>query len=181
MRSVLLPVGAILLALLLFGLIVAFAGVSPVEVWVLVAVTALSLTGSTLHVKSLIRERRDPRFSRASQAFALLSVVAAGALAMAWGLPSGWWLVAPFVLLAVRRSSSDADRASRWSSASWSSPASCWSGSVRCWRRWRSRWNAHAAGGRHAASIYLLSATIRRQLVDGFSRPTAMATGHVVA
>ena len=35
MRSVLLPVGAILLALLLFGLIVAFAGVSPVEVWVL--------------------------------------------------------------------------------------------------------------------------------------------------
>jgi ABC-type uncharacterized transport system permease subunit len=35
MRSVLLPVGAILLALLLFGLVVSFAGVSPVEVWVL--------------------------------------------------------------------------------------------------------------------------------------------------
>lgn len=35
MRSVLLPVGAILLALLLFGLIVSFAGVSPVEVWAL--------------------------------------------------------------------------------------------------------------------------------------------------
>lgn len=74
----------------------------PVEVWVLVAVTVLSLTGSTLHVKSLIRERRDPRFSRASQAFAVLSVVAVGALAVAWGLPSGWWLVVPFVLLAIR-------------------------------------------------------------------------------
>jgi simple sugar transport system permease protein len=35
MRNVLLPVGAIGLALLLFGLIVSFAGVSPVEVWVL--------------------------------------------------------------------------------------------------------------------------------------------------
>ncbi|MGS5089437.1 ABC transporter permease [Hydrogenophaga sp. A37] len=35
MRNILLPVGAILVALLLFGLIVSFAGVSPVEVWVL--------------------------------------------------------------------------------------------------------------------------------------------------
>jgi len=35
MRNVLLPVGAIGVALLLFGLIVALAGVSPVEVWVL--------------------------------------------------------------------------------------------------------------------------------------------------
>jgi ABC-type uncharacterized transport system permease subunit len=35
MRNVLLPVGAIAVALLLFGFIVSFAGVSPVEVWVL--------------------------------------------------------------------------------------------------------------------------------------------------
>jgi simple sugar transport system permease protein len=35
MRNVLLPVGAIGVALLLFGLIVSFSGVSPVEVWVL--------------------------------------------------------------------------------------------------------------------------------------------------
>lgn len=35
MRNVLLPTGAIVVALLLFGLIVSFAGVSPVEVWVL--------------------------------------------------------------------------------------------------------------------------------------------------
>ena len=35
MRNILLPIGAILAALLLFGLFVSFAGVDPVEVWVL--------------------------------------------------------------------------------------------------------------------------------------------------
>ena len=35
MRDVLLPTGAIAVALLLFGLIVSFAGVNPVEVWTL--------------------------------------------------------------------------------------------------------------------------------------------------
>src|SRR3990167_712776 len=35
MRNILLPVGAIGVSLLLFGLIVSFSGVSPVEVWVL--------------------------------------------------------------------------------------------------------------------------------------------------
>ncbi|MFT7402596.1 MAG: ABC-type uncharacterized transport system permease subunit [Hydrogenophaga sp.] len=35
MRNTLLPIGAIAVALLLFGLIVSFAGVNPVEVWVL--------------------------------------------------------------------------------------------------------------------------------------------------
>lgn len=35
MRHILLPIGAILTALLLFGLFVSFAGVDPVEVWVL--------------------------------------------------------------------------------------------------------------------------------------------------
>ena len=35
MRNILLPTGAILAALLLFGLFVSFAGVNPVEVWVL--------------------------------------------------------------------------------------------------------------------------------------------------
>lgn len=74
----------------------------PLEVWILTAVAVLAMTGSTLHVKSLIRERRDPRFARASQAFAVGSVLAAAALAAAWGLPSGGWLVAPFVALAVR-------------------------------------------------------------------------------
>jgi hypothetical protein len=74
----------------------------PVRAWVLAAVVVLALTGSTLHVKSLIRERRDRRFALASRVFAVASVGGAAGLAIAWGLPAGWWLVAPFALLAVR-------------------------------------------------------------------------------
>jgi hypothetical protein len=74
----------------------------PMQVWVLTVMCLLVLVGSTLHVKSLLRERRDPRYARASRAVALLSVPAAAGLAAWWGLPSGWWLLLPFVLLAVR-------------------------------------------------------------------------------
>ena len=61
-----------------------------------------SWLASTLHVKSLIRERRDPRYARASLVVATLSVPAGVALAAWWGWPSGAWLIAPFVALAVR-------------------------------------------------------------------------------
>jgi hypothetical protein len=74
----------------------------PTQVIVLAAVCWLVLAGSTLHVKSLIRERRDPRYARASRVLASASVVASIGLAMAWGLPAGAWLVVPFVALAVR-------------------------------------------------------------------------------
>jgi hypothetical protein len=74
----------------------------PSRVWVLVIVCALVLVGSTLHVKSLIRERRDPRFARASRAVAIASVPASVGLAAWWGLPSGWWPVVPFAAFAVR-------------------------------------------------------------------------------
>jgi hypothetical protein len=74
----------------------------PTQVWVLTVLCLLVLVGSTLHVKSLLRERRDPRYARASRAVALLSVPAAGGLAVWWGLPSGLWLLLPFVLLAAR-------------------------------------------------------------------------------
>ena len=72
------------------------------EVGVLAAVCALTLAGSTLHVKSLIRERRDPRYAVASRWFALatlgLSVVVA-ALGPVAGVA---WLVPAFGLLAAR-------------------------------------------------------------------------------
>jgi hypothetical protein len=74
----------------------------PAQVWVLAVLCALVLTGSTLHVKSQLRERRDPRYARASRAVALTSVAAAVGLALWWGVPMGWWLLLPFVLLAVR-------------------------------------------------------------------------------
>ncbi|MDH4159515.1 MAG: YwiC-like family protein [Actinomycetota bacterium] len=74
----------------------------PAHVWILTVVCALVLMGSTLHVKSLIRERRDPRFARVSRLLAVVSVPASLALAVWWGLPQGTWLVLPFVVLAVR-------------------------------------------------------------------------------
>jgi hypothetical protein len=74
----------------------------PAHAWILVVVCALVLLGSTLHVKSLIRERRDPRFARASLALALSSLPAAVALGVWWGWPQGAWLVLPFVALAAR-------------------------------------------------------------------------------
>ena len=60
------------------------------------------LLGSTLHVKSLIRERRDPRGARASKVCAVVSVPASFVLAEWWGWPQGAWLIVPFLALAVR-------------------------------------------------------------------------------
>jgi hypothetical protein len=74
----------------------------PVQVWLLTAVCALVLLGSTLHVKSLIRERRDPRYARASRRFAAASVAVGAGIAVVWGLPSGAWLLVGFVTLAAR-------------------------------------------------------------------------------
>lgn len=75
---------------------------APQELWILTAVCALVLIGSTLHVKSLIRERRDPRFARASRVVAVASALLSVALGAWWGWPGGAWLIVPFVLLAVR-------------------------------------------------------------------------------
>ncbi|MGZ4618674.1 MAG: YwiC-like family protein [Frankiaceae bacterium] len=74
----------------------------PSRVWVLVSVCGLVLVGSTLHVKSLIRERRDARFASASKAVAIVSVAVAAGLAAWWGWARGAWLIVPFVALAVR-------------------------------------------------------------------------------
>ena len=47
----------------------------------------LVLIGSTLHVKSLIRERANAGFRRLSRVFAVLSLLASLGLAAWWGLP----------------------------------------------------------------------------------------------
>lgn len=75
---------------------------SPPHLWVLTLAVALLLVGSTLHVKSLIRERADPRYARASVVVALASVAASVGLAAWWGLPAGWLLVVPFAFFAFR-------------------------------------------------------------------------------
>ena len=74
----------------------------PAEAWILSAAVALLLAGSTLHVKSLIRERANPAFATASRTVAIGSILAAAGLAVAWGLPAGLLLLIPFGYLAVR-------------------------------------------------------------------------------
>lgn len=70
------------------------------EVGVLALACALTLIGSTLHVKSLIRERRRPVFGTISRAFAVACVPVVAAVA--WAADYGLLLVVPFGLLAVR-------------------------------------------------------------------------------
>ncbi|MDO8732590.1 MAG: YwiC-like family protein [Actinomycetota bacterium] len=80
----------------------AILGSAPAHVWILVMLCGLTLLGSTLHVKSLIREKRDPRFSKTSRVVADGSIAIALCLAAWWGLPNGFWLIVPFVAMAAR-------------------------------------------------------------------------------
>jgi cation transport ATPase len=77
-------------------------GAVPAHVWTAAVAVTLVLLGSTLHVKSLIRERGDARYARASRALASGSLVLAAALGIWWGLPAGWLLLAPFAYLLAR-------------------------------------------------------------------------------
>ncbi len=69
-------------------------GLAPADVWALTASCFLAFTGATLQVKSLIRERRDPRWAMASWVFALVALVIA-----TWLSP---WLFVPFAFLLAR-------------------------------------------------------------------------------
>ena len=71
-----------------------------VDVLLAMLATALTLVGSTLHVKSLIRERSNPAYTTASRVVAVASPVAMAAACAAAG--TSWWLAVPFVLLAAR-------------------------------------------------------------------------------
>lgn len=82
------------------GWAVPFGAMTETDVLVLALACALTLVGSTLHVKSLIRERRNPRFARASRWYAVACVpVVAAAVAVT---DVGVLLVVPFVVLAAR-------------------------------------------------------------------------------
>ncbi|WP_167756318.1 MULTISPECIES: YwiC-like family protein [unclassified Amycolatopsis] len=85
-----------------------WAAMTAAPVLAAAALTAVALIGSTLHVKSLIRERANPAYTAAARAFSLAAVVATLALAIAAGW---WWPVAAFVLLAAR--------AAWWHDPSW--------------------------------------------------------------
>lgn len=76
------------------------AAMTTTDVGLAMLVTALALIGSTLHVKSLIRERNNPAYTTASRVVAVLSPVVVAAACAAAG--ASWWLATPFVLLAAR-------------------------------------------------------------------------------
>jgi hypothetical protein len=82
------------------GWAVPIAAMAEPAVLVLALACAVTLVGSTLHVKSLIRERRNPRFARASRSYAVASVVVMTAAVAVTEVD--WPLVLPFVALAVR-------------------------------------------------------------------------------
>jgi hypothetical protein len=75
---------------------------APAGLWLLTLATALLLAGSTVHVKSLIRERANPRFRTGSRWFALASLAASIGLAALWGAPGGLLLPLPFAYFAGR-------------------------------------------------------------------------------
>lgn len=85
------------------GLVPPPAADIPADVWVLTAACVLAFTGSVLHVKSLIRERRDPRWMWASRVYAVAVVP------VAWWLSP--WLTVPFAFLAIRAWAITPDRA----------------------------------------------------------------------
>jgi hypothetical protein len=60
----------------------------------------VALVSSVLHVKSLIRERADPRYRQASRAFAVAGATLVLVVAVASGGPA--WAVLPFTALVVR-------------------------------------------------------------------------------
>ena len=77
-----------------------WSAMTTAEVGVLTLACALTLVGSTLHVKSLIRERRRPIFGTISRVYGLACVPVM--LAVAWLAGFGVLLVVPFAVLAVR-------------------------------------------------------------------------------
>jgi hypothetical protein len=77
----------------------------PRDAWLLTAACVLWFGGSVLHVKSLIRERRDPRWMWASRLYHV------AVLPVAWLLSP--WLTVPFAFALVRAWAVTPDRALR--------------------------------------------------------------------
>lgn len=82
------------------GLRLPTAAMTAPSVLLAMLVTALALVGSTLHVKSLIRERANPAYTTASRLVAVVSPLVVVAACVA--ADASWWLAVPFVLLAGR-------------------------------------------------------------------------------
>ncbi|MDP3971867.1 MAG: YwiC-like family protein [Candidatus Nanopelagicales bacterium] len=75
---------------------------APASVWWASIACLIVLIDSTLHVKSLIRERNNPRYRLGSRAWSIAGLLVALAIALSTGAPRGLLLLIPFVFLLVR-------------------------------------------------------------------------------
>lgn len=75
---------------------------APAALWLMTCCCALALAGSTLQVKSLIRERNDARYRIGAQVWALASLACSALVGPMVAGPSGALLVIPFGFMVVR-------------------------------------------------------------------------------
>lgn len=99
-NDLVLVVECVLLVPVVAGVVEGPGEARTADVLLAMLVTALALVGSTLHVKSLIRERNDPAYTTASRVVAVASPALVAVACAASG--TSWLLVLPFVLLAAR-------------------------------------------------------------------------------
>lgn len=90
----------VLLVPVVAGVVDGVGDAVTVDVLLAMLATGLTLLGSTLHVKSLIRERTNPAYTTASRVVAVASPVVVVVACAAAG--TAWLLAVPFVLLAAR-------------------------------------------------------------------------------
>ena len=93
-RSLANDIASVLLGCLMVPVAAAAAGVAPGEVLGESVAVLLYFLGTVLYVKTMIRERGDPRYVRASIAYHALAIVPA-----VW---VSWWLAPQFTWLLVR-------------------------------------------------------------------------------
>ncbi|MEI6621633.1 MAG: YwiC-like family protein [Actinomycetes bacterium] len=77
-------------------------GSAPAVMWISTVSCAIFLVASTLHVKSLMRERNDRRFRRASQIWSCAAVLIGIWFGYLLGMPLGLTIVIAYVFMAVR-------------------------------------------------------------------------------
>lgn len=92
-RALTTDLASVLQACLMLPVAATVAGVSPIAVLEPFLVLLLYLVGTVLFVKTMIRERGDARFLRASIGFHALATVLTGLLSWPWSILFAWFAV----------------------------------------------------------------------------------------
>ena len=92
-RSLLNDLASVVQGALMVPVAAGAAGVAPAVVLAPFVVVLLYFAGTVLYVKTMIRERGDPRYLRGSIAYHATAAVVAGLIAWPLVVPFGWFLV----------------------------------------------------------------------------------------